>query len=106
MRLVLQGLPAGARYLRSEPLLSADDSATIHLESFAAEADMKAGGSDRGIVPVLFARDPGAAREALALHPDRLLAGNRGLKSWEKTVLVVEIKTHCPWTGQQLILHS
>jgi hypothetical protein len=78
MRLVLQGLPAGARYLRSEPLLSADDSAPIHLKSFAAEADMKAGGSDRSIIPILFARDPGAAREALALHPDKLLAGNRG----------------------------
>jgi hypothetical protein len=84
MRLILQGLPAGARYLRSQPLLTADDSAAIHLESFAAEADMKAEGSDRGLVPTLFARDPGAAREALALHPERLLAGNTEQKKIER----------------------
>jgi hypothetical protein len=45
---------------------------------------MKAEGSDRGLVPTLFARDPGAAREALALHPERLLAGNTERKKIER----------------------
>jgi hypothetical protein len=94
MRLILQGLPAGARYLRSQPLLTADDSAAIHLEAFAAEADMKADGSDRGLVPTLFARDPDAAREALALHPERLLPGNSDQKRLRKIVVVKKSYTH------------
>jgi hypothetical protein len=54
LRLVLQGLPAGARALRSEPCLAADEGETIHMDTFEADADMKPDDPGRGPIPVLF----------------------------------------------------
>jgi hypothetical protein len=71
LRLVLQGLPSGARRLRSEPLLSADEAAAIHLEEVEVVANIKEEGACRGPIPVLFARDPEASEAALALHPEK-----------------------------------
>ncbi len=75
MRLILQGLPAEARALRTEPRLVGDECATIHLDVFEAEADLQTEPRSRGPVPVLFARDPNGVKEVLARHPDRLLPG-------------------------------
>jgi hypothetical protein len=75
LRLVLQGLPGGARRLRSEPLLAADEAEAIQLEAIDAEADLKEGSPCRGPIPVLFARDPDAVRTALELHPERVHTG-------------------------------
>jgi hypothetical protein len=75
LKLVLQGLPATARALRAEPRLAADDTASIHLDSFEAEANIQQNGPSKGPIPVLFARDPDAVLEILTLHPSRLLAG-------------------------------
>jgi hypothetical protein len=76
LRLVLQGLPSPSRTLRLDPRLSADDSRTIHLESFETETDEKPDAPGRGPVPVLFARDPTAVEDSLARHPDRLYTGS------------------------------
>ncbi len=75
LKLVLQGLPATARALRAEPRLAADDTASIHLDSFETEADLQENGPSKGPISVLFARDPEAVLEVLSLHPSRLLAG-------------------------------
>ncbi len=75
LKLVLQGLPGGARRLRSEPLLSADEAEAITLESLDAEADLDEEGPCRGPVPVLFARDREAVRDTLEHHPERVYAG-------------------------------
>lgn len=66
LRLVLQGLPMGARALRSDPLLAADESSTVHLDSFEAEADLRSSGPGRGPIPILFARDPSSVKSALS----------------------------------------
>ena len=75
LRLVLQGLPMGARALRSDPLLAADESSTVHLDSFEAEADLRSSGPGRGPIPILFARDPSSVKSALSRHPERLWTG-------------------------------
>jgi hypothetical protein len=75
LRLVLQGLPGGARRLQSEPLLTADEAEAIQLEAIDAEADLKEGGPCRGPIPVLFARDTDTVRTALELHPERVYTG-------------------------------
>jgi hypothetical protein len=75
LKLILQGLPGEARRLRSEPLLAADETETITLETLDAEADMEEVGPCRGPIPVLFARDREAVRTTLELHPERVYAG-------------------------------
>ncbi len=75
LRLILQGLPGGARRLRGEPLLAADETEAITLETLEAETNQKAEGPCRGPIPVLFARDPEAVRTALSTHPERVYAG-------------------------------
>jgi hypothetical protein len=75
LRLVLQGLPGGARRLRSEPLLTADEAEAITLEAIDTEADMKEDGPCRGPIPVLFARDAKAVQMALEQHPERVYTG-------------------------------
>jgi hypothetical protein len=75
LKLVLQGLPGGARRLWSEPLLSADKVEAITLESLDAEADLDEDGPCRGPIPVLFARDREAVRETLEQHPERVYTG-------------------------------
>jgi hypothetical protein len=76
LRLVLQGLPGGARRLQSEPLLTADEAEAIQLEAIDAEADLKEDSPCRGPIPVLFARDMDAVQTALELHPERVYTGN------------------------------
>jgi hypothetical protein len=71
--------------LRSDPRLSADDSRTIHLESFEAETEEKPDAPGRGPVPVLFARDPTAVEDKLTKHPDRLYAGSIDNDDQKKT---------------------
>jgi hypothetical protein len=75
LRLILQGLPSGARRLRSEPLLAADEAGAIHLEEVEVVADLKKEGACRGPIPVLFARDPEASEAALTLHQEKILPG-------------------------------
>ncbi len=73
--MILQGLPGGARRLRSEPLLAADEAEAITLETLDAEADMEKDGPCQGPIPVLFARDREAVRTTLELHPERVYTG-------------------------------
>ncbi len=75
LKLVLQGLPGGARRLRSEPLLAADEAEAITLQSLDTEADLDEDGPCRGPIPVLFARDREAVRAALEQHPERVYTG-------------------------------
>jgi hypothetical protein len=75
LRLLLQGLPGGARRLRSEPHQAADEAEAITLESFDAQVDFKERAPCRGPVPVLFARDPAAVTEALNERPEKVHAG-------------------------------
>ncbi len=75
LKLILQGLPGGAHRLRSEPLLAADETETITLETLDAEVDMEEAGPCRGPIPVLFARDREAVRTTLEQHPERVYAG-------------------------------
>jgi hypothetical protein len=88
VRLILQSLPAPAAQLRSEPILTGDDIAAIHLEAVDLEAEMLAGDPCHGMVPIVFARDPETVRQELGDHPERIhtgMPGNRGgrKKRWE-----------------------
>jgi hypothetical protein len=77
LRLLLQGLPGGARRLWSEPHLAADETEAITLESFDALADINERSPCRGPIPVLFARDPGAVAEALNERPEKVHVGKQ-----------------------------
>jgi hypothetical protein len=88
MRLILQGLPAGARFLRASPQLSADDSATIHLDSFETETDINRDAPGRGPILVLFARDQDSVSETLSRHQERVWTGKL------KTVISTKKKHH------------
>ncbi len=78
VRLILQSLPAPASQLRSEPILTGDDIAAIHLEAVDLEAEMLAGDPCTGLVPTVFARDPETVRQELGAHPERIHAGTHG----------------------------
>jgi hypothetical protein len=51
LKLVLQGLPATARALRAEPRLAADDTASIHLDSFEPKPTFNRMGRARALSP-------------------------------------------------------
>ncbi len=92
LRLVLQGLPGGARRLRSEPLLTTDEVEAITLEAIDAETDMKDDHPCQGPVPVLFACDTGPVQMALALHLERVYTGTARQRTFEITIT-------CPMYG-------
>ncbi len=75
VRLILQSLPEPAAQLRSEPILTGDDIAAIHLEAVDLEAEMLAGDPCHGLVPIVFARDPETVRQELGDHPERIHTG-------------------------------
>ena len=75
LRLVLQGLPAAARALRSDAILSSDEVNAITLDTFEAVSNFQPTGLLRGPTPVLFARDPASAAAALETNPSRIHQG-------------------------------
>jgi hypothetical protein len=102
LRLLLQGLPGGARRLRSEPHLAADEAEAITLESFDAQADINERSPCRGPIPVLFARDPAAATEALnerpeKVHVGKLIVNNKPEPIFRVNTISQDIKTKTCW---------
>jgi hypothetical protein len=75
LELQLQGLPLPAGMLASEPLMRADNVATIVLASHPLNADLFDGGSHAGPVPVLFAADKDMALVSLLANPDVAFEG-------------------------------
>ncbi len=74
-KVVLQGLPATARSLRSDARLTADSGRTIELASWVAATPMENGGGWKGPAPLLFSTDPAGAALSCGKHPERLSAG-------------------------------
>jgi hypothetical protein len=77
LRLILQGLPGGARRLRSDPHLAADETEAITLDYFDAQVDTKETTPCKGPIPVLFARDPASVTEILNEQPQKVHTGNQ-----------------------------
>ncbi len=79
-KVVLQGLPATARTLRSDARLTADSGQTIKLASWVAATPMESSGSWNGPIPLLFSSDPAGAALSCSQHPERLRAGKNSKK--------------------------
>jgi len=75
LELALQALPATARSIRCDARLTADSADTMELARWKLDTQKLVGGPLKGPRPILFAADADAARENLALHPDRLNKG-------------------------------
>jgi hypothetical protein len=104
LRLLLQELPGGAHRLRSEPHLAADEAEAITLESFDAQADIKERAPCRGPIPVLFARDPDAAMEALSERPKKVHIGKSDGRKWKN--MNSKVNTVSQDTGIAAGLHN
>jgi hypothetical protein len=77
MELQLQGLPLPAKFLTNEPLLRADNTATVLLASHPLNADLFDGCSHAGLVPIFFASDKGAALASITANTATTFEGNR-----------------------------
>jgi hypothetical protein len=71
----LAGTSSGSEIPPCFTTLSADDSATIHLDSFETETDINRDAPGRGPIPVLFARDQDSVSETLSRHQERVWTG-------------------------------
>ena len=76
-RLTLEGLPRTANALRKDGRLGADNARTVELAGWTAPAEMLDRGNIKGPRPILFASNPGAARNHILERPERLKAGTK-----------------------------